>query len=745
MPRGRAPTSDVTGDRSRCPDGSTPRPPLSPTECSPTASTTALTPPRSGSISTGQDKKAKIRLNGATHWRWVCNELPTLKQMIEKSPAFVDSRHAFRDVKRRLRAINSRPAPSLAFPSLDSDFLLRLLPKRPVCEYWISQYLETYGRLFDFMHPKALLSTTEEMWHGPSPPRATSITLVLLTIAVAMQNDDDHRLLGRRIAQQLQDFFYSTGILQRPSFEVFQNLCLRVLLKYISVSDSDKFDDVASMLGQTQQMAFAMGLHRDPASFSTITPYEAGLRTRLWSNFFRLALEYSVQSGTPLMIRTEDVDCPPSPNAGWDDGSEEVTDPPAAEGSSVWTESTFGIVLYRIAAIAASLLQDMCSPGRKPSLETGREIQHRFHQILTNMPRCLQHESQATNKMEKLQQILISVLVHRSSLLLYLHLLVDDATPDAYHRTLLFDIWDNSCSILSSIRAVSADPDQWTMGYQFLWADACRAVFCEALVLRRIRPQDELFTLSSTCQHIVIPLQHTFNQNLSYLSDLWRQKVRLGPNVAKIYLYLRVLSVVSPVAMSTDQQVRSRHNLLASGVRTALQSVEEVKRIAMDQQHRQQQKNHRQSINHQLPVSMGAPSTEEVFRPASVPVVSPAVRDFSDAAWADGSPSHLATAEETHRPGFGVGPFPFDGLGYDMASQSPHQYSFDSANTTPTDLLAQWQFDQSLPVLAQKSRVGNVGDANAAAISPLMTTPDGSIFMPWTDEVGEMGAFSTLR
>lgn len=68
------------------------------------------------------------------------------------------------------------------------------------------------------------------------------------------------------------------------------------------------------IMGLTTQMAWSVGLHRDPALFPGVTPYYAEVRERLWECFFRFNLNYCIRSGSHFGIRLEDVDCPlPSP------------------------------------------------------------------------------------------------------------------------------------------------------------------------------------------------------------------------------------------------------------------------------------------------------------------------------------------------------------------------------------------------------------------------------------------------
>jgi Fungal specific transcription factor domain len=656
-----------------------------------------------------------------------------LREMIEKSPAFIDSRNAFRDVKRRLRAINALPPPLFMSP-LASDFLVRLLPERALCEHWTFRYFQTYGRLFDFIHPKGTRKIIETIWSEPSSVRASSTALVLLVMSVAMQNDDDNRLLGRRLAQHLQDFFYSSGLLRRPNIEVFQNLCLLVLLKYVAASDTDKFDGMSNALGKTQQMAFEMGLHRDPALFPTISPYNAGLRTRLWSNFFRLALEYSVQTGTPLIIRTEDVDCPLPTNASWDDVDENVAVPPIPKDLSIMTESTFGIVMCKLATLAATTQQAICSPNSRISPESCRGLRGEFQQILIAIPARLRCGTPNVDSITRLQQNLIAMLVHRSSLLISTHLLLIRCAPESHYKTLLFDMWDSSCSILHSIQTISKDADSWRIGYQLSWADACRAAFSAAMVLQKLRNQDTLSITSSVSRHTTVPLQNTLNECLFYMTNLWLQRVQFGPSVAKAYLHLSSLTIVSSMCMRAEQNVVSENDLLAAGVKSANQNVEKIRQVATKYHSAQLQRQPQQHPN--LTCSMLTSSNSDSSQLSATALASSPL-NHSPKIYAKDVISNLARGGRMDTFGMYLDDLQFDpSYTVDGLSQPLPQDFFNSASTpafTPRRLQHQ---SHSCPAAREHTCSVDLPifhmDAAAQPASPM----DDAILMPWIDQHG---------
>lgn len=699
---------------------------------SPVSPANAQTPSIRLAVPQEDHKSAKTNLVGETHWRFTCNEHLTLRQMIEKSPAFTDSRNAFRDVKRQLRLINALPPP-LFLPSLKMDSLIRLLPEHRFCKHWISQYFETYGKLFDFIDPNAIWRLTENIWNGTSTVQASSIILVLLIIAVAMQNDDGNRLLGRRVAQQLQDFFYSSGVLGQADLGVLQSLCLLVLLRYISTSDTDKFDGMSSVLGKTHQMALAMKLHRDPSSFPTIGPFEAELRKRLWSNFFRLAVEYSVQSGSPLITRPEDTDCPLPLNIGWSDSNDEVTLPPAPRELFTMTESTFGIIMCKLATLAASTHQAISSSNPKVSPESCRELRNHLQQVIGTLPRCLQSGIPSTNSLVTLQQNLIVLLAQRSLLLLSTHLLRLKTTPEVIQKTLLFEIWDSSCSILRSVRSMSTHSNMWRLGYQLGWADACRATFCAAMALRKLCKQQALSNISPNYPLTVVPLQKTLNESLSYTSDLWLQQVQFGPTAAKAYLDMKVLADISAVAPGLGyQHITFEYDLLAAGVRSANQAVENMRRIAKHYASTQlQQAQPPRSVP--LPILTPPRSDHSQAASASLPS-SPA--NSTPMTYAKSEIPSLPTARSLDGVDLDLHNFHFDPLRtLANSSQTQQQGLYGVAGKMATFPTFPQHLPYEVPTTVSNTSAGDMQGQNAGTLQQ----PDALIYpsiLPWVDHDG---------
>ena len=81
--------------------------------------------------------------------------------------------------------------------------------------------------------------------------------------------------------------------------------------------NSGRFLDAWALFGTTVRLAYAIGLHRDPAYLSPAPPaHDAAVRRALWWSILQMDAVKSMTLGRPLGISTIG-DCPaPSPAAG---------------------------------------------------------------------------------------------------------------------------------------------------------------------------------------------------------------------------------------------------------------------------------------------------------------------------------------------------------------------------------------------------------------------------------------------
>ncbi|OQE43048.1 hypothetical protein PENCOP_c003G01502 [Penicillium coprophilum] len=485
----------------------------------------------------------KTRLISGTHWMAVCNDLPVIGAMLEKTIDFQPTWRTFAEVKSLLQVANTVPSGANG----DSKKLLDLLPDRSTCEKWIRRYCETYGRIYHVIDHNCLITELEEISMATGVVNEVHVLKILLAIAISMQTDKSERLRGRIILQEAESRIHTSTQFQKPCIGVVQALLLLIIMKTVTASDTDKMYSLVGIMGLTTQIALSMGLHRDPALFPGVTPYYAEVRKRLWACFFRLNLEYCIRGGSHFGIRLEDVDCPlPSPIDFVSINSGTTREPSSflnqAQGA---TDQAFNIAAMKLAIVRAPLHQRLCSTTPQLSTEVRDRMRDSFHKILRELPLNLREGASPCSPIEKLQQALLSMHVHSFMIIITLNFVVGAPSHNS-QRADLYELWDNSISILCQLQEVlQSETELSGVAYHLLWTDLARAALTACLVVGRLRSINLGTTVSNGPQPTLVIFQQLLLKYLDSLSQILAGRYHLGPVAAKTRLVLAVAMAVT--------------------------------------------------------------------------------------------------------------------------------------------------------------------------------------------------------
>lgn len=236
----------------------------------------------------------KTRILGVTHWMSPGYYTWVLKAYLERSAEFEASQKRLKELKFQVRIYNVIPTSVL-------PDLLGLLPDRSTSEKHMQHYIRTYGRIYNFIDAAELQADLDRALDHSSTSNPVHLLRSLLAIAISMQGVESKRLVSRGIAQQVEHYVRFSDRLQKPCIGVMQALLLLIVLKTMISADTDSMYDLLGIQGLTSQIAFSMGLHRDPVLFMGVSPYYAEVRKRLWACFFRLNLDFCIRSGSQLI------------------------------------------------------------------------------------------------------------------------------------------------------------------------------------------------------------------------------------------------------------------------------------------------------------------------------------------------------------------------------------------------------------------------------------------------------------
>ncbi|EGX88673.1 metal ion resistance protein/transporter (Zrc1), putative [Cordyceps militaris CM01] len=243
---------------------------------------------------------------------------------------------------------------------LEKARFVDLLPSFEVANHLINLYMSTYETTFRVVHEPSFLQDWASFWDSRLEDSRRSGSedillakyLTMMACASCLANDTFILAAGsdQTALSQLSHKWLQAVVLWLDSIpehalldlHVMQVKCLLVTARQAIAWSGDL---VGIMAGSLIREAVMMGLHRDPALFSNMSPYWAETRKRLWLTVVETELQLSLHLGIPLALSWEDFDCPLPINIEDEHFSPSSTSMPPERDISTLTKTTFQIVL----------------------------------------------------------------------------------------------------------------------------------------------------------------------------------------------------------------------------------------------------------------------------------------------------------------------------------------------------------------------------------------------------------------
>lgn len=142
-----------------------------------------------------------------------------------------------------------------------------------------------------------------------------------------------------------------------------------------------------------------MGLHRDPAHFKSLSPFEGEMRRRVWATMFMMELSCSTQMGMPRIIKDSIVDTLEPRNLQDDDIYPEMVSLPPERP---WTELTPALMVVAKSRMskAFSVVSDLVTDPRPHSYKTVMEIDAMLGQTMDDIPPPCRHRPMSKSIMD---------------------------------------------------------------------------------------------------------------------------------------------------------------------------------------------------------------------------------------------------------------------------------------------------------------------------------------------------------
>ncbi|CAG8169220.1 unnamed protein product [Penicillium olsonii] len=338
-------------------------------------------------------KQQRTRFFGRSHWATTLQmvrppyfvapiSLPLADQFHMQFPGLMDHLQDYRRMKEGPSAFrfeeylvakrykkSRRPAVKHCLESSPRRHKARfrdLLPSRQLADYLTHLYLSHYERTFRVVHVPSFLQEWAAFWNpGPTPPDefcATEIflakVLTMMACASCIADDEAIALAGSdrsSLSQNCRDWIQAVISLIGPvsdharlNLDLIQVKCLLIIARQATAYEGDLVGIIAGSLVREATM---VGLHRDPAHFPNMSPFQAEIRKRLWLTVVELELQTVLHLGVPLALSWEDFDCPPPSNIDDEEFSVDSLSLAPEQPITTSTRTTFQIVLARTLSV----------------------------------------------------------------------------------------------------------------------------------------------------------------------------------------------------------------------------------------------------------------------------------------------------------------------------------------------------------------------------------------------------------
>lgn len=156
------------------------------------------------------------------------------------------------------------------------------------------------------------------------------------------------------------------------------------------------------IVGMMVRLAFRMGLHRDPARFPNISPFEGEMRRRKWLTIVAIDLITSSHLGLPRMVQPSMYDTQEPRNLLEDDIYEDMPEPlPPSRPETEPTQLLCFILVSKIRKIQAQIA-DLMAVTQQPAYKNIIDLDAALRLVFEKFPQSIEdHNPGTANVSEK--------------------------------------------------------------------------------------------------------------------------------------------------------------------------------------------------------------------------------------------------------------------------------------------------------------------------------------------------------
>ncbi|RYP22854.1 hypothetical protein DL765_001450 [Monosporascus sp. GIB2] len=262
----------------------------------------------------------------------------------------------------------------------------KYLPAKEIADKLLATYLRTFEPLYRIVHVPTLKLEYERYWEDPEAVNTLVILKIQVCLAIGACFFDDKFTLRTSALQWIHEakMWFARSEQSRLSICGLQILCLLQLAR--QCTDALHEDLTWISAGSLYQAAICMGLQVDPSRLPKMSPFDAEIRRRLWATVVELLLQSSLDSGSPLLLSSEDFNCKPPANLNDSQLVFDSTIDPVPKADDTFADTSLQITLRQSLLIRLQIIKQ----ANNASSQSTYEEVLRLHSELTASYRDLQ-------------------------------------------------------------------------------------------------------------------------------------------------------------------------------------------------------------------------------------------------------------------------------------------------------------------------------------------------------------------
>ncbi|OBT49858.1 hypothetical protein VE04_09808 [Pseudogymnoascus sp. 24MN13] len=301
---------------------------------------------------------------GDSHWHLVLADIAEVRNYFTNHKRELDNQYKKVNETSAARWIADFIFQGLA-PATEAE-LRAGLPPRAKIEKLIARFFNSLDPFVQMLHHKTFHERLEAFFADPKSQSLAWIGLLYATLTLAMLSyskvgDEPPEWKGRtnelaaeyrgRTVQSLATSDYT-----RPNVYTVETLVLYVHAEYSSRLDVDF--GLYLVVGTVVQVAMRMGYHRDASQFTSVSPYEAEMRRRVWLIIRQIDIIFSAQLTLPNLIKSCDCDTQLPRNIFNDDFSTSSTSIPPARPPTEATPMSSILAEGRLVLMLGAIIEE---------------------------------------------------------------------------------------------------------------------------------------------------------------------------------------------------------------------------------------------------------------------------------------------------------------------------------------------------------------------------------------------------